>query len=372
MATRLRDQVYGCVFGGALGDALGLYTEMIGKEQAGSMWSQLGGLTFEGWTDRPHISQFQRGDWTDDTDLAVTIVESMLENGGQVHLTDMQLRAQKWLREGYPELGDTYGVGTGSTITTSLSDPTVSLGPHTSALLTWCELGHFDLGTSGSVMRISPLALFLYRDQERLIQAAVDVGALTHADPRCVAACVSVVVAIASLLQGKTPSEAAVLAEEIGAASLQSYTNSLPQTIQNSVEILTKNGYAERANRLLEEFQSEYPSIQNRSDPVTFHACFHHSQLSTVPNICDFSRDYAYKILSIAMWALRQERSYEAVVEEIVREGGDADTNAAVAGAVVGAKVGFGQLPERLVAGLVHRDWLSQKAGSVVQLLSPS
>lgn len=370
MEGRRAEQVRGCLFGGALGDALGLYTEMIGKDKAGEMWDRLGGLGFERWEERPHVMQFQRGDWTDDTDLAITIVDSMLAHTGRVDLLDLQRRAQDWLRAGYPELGDTCGIGTGSTITTSLTDPTVALGPKAAALLTWAELGGFDLGTSGAVMRIAPVALFMYRkEKEELVQAAVEIGAITHADPRSVAACASIVVAIAALLQGLSSEEAANRAEEAGLAALQAYTAALPADIQSISELLSRSGFRERGERLLTTFQAAYPAIQQRSDADIFRSCFRHSELSSVPDICTFSRDYAYKILAIAMWTLRQERSYEEVVLEIVREGGDADTNAAVAGAVYGAKVGFAGLPERLLAGLVHRDWLARKADLIVSLL---
>jgi ADP-ribosylglycohydrolase len=42
----------------------------------------------------------------------------------------------------------------------------------------------------------------------------------------------------------------------------------------------------------------------------------------------------------------------------IINEGGDADTNGCVAGALLGAKFGFDSIPEHLVAGLVHREVL--------------
>jgi ADP-ribosylglycohydrolase len=219
-------------------------------------------------------------------------------------------------------------------------------------------------------MRIAPVALFMYRkEQEELVQAAVEIGAITHADPRSVAACASIVVAIAALLQGLSSEEAANRAEEAGLAALQAYTVALPADIQSISELLSRSGFRERGERLLTTFQAAYPAIQQRSDADIFRSCFRHSALSSVPDICTFSRDYAYKILAIAMWTLRQERSYEEVVLEIVREGGDADTNAAVAGAVYGAKIGLAGLPERLLAGLVHRDWLARKADLIVSLL---
>ena len=42
----------------------------------------------------------------------------------------------------------------------------------------------------------------------------------------------------------------------------------------------------------------------------------------------------------------------------IVRAGGDADTNAAVACAILGAKFGYGTIPTEYVDGLIYKDQL--------------
>ena len=39
---------------------------------------------------------------------------------------------------------------------------------------------------------------------------------------------------------------------------------------------------------------------------------------------------------------------------------GDADTNGAVAGALLGCKLGASQLPESWLNGLAHKDWLDR------------
>lgn len=44
------------------------------------------------------------------------------------------------------------------------------------------------------------------------------------------------------------------------------------------------------------------------------------------------------------------QATFEAVVSEIVEIGGDADTIASIAGQIAGARLGFGELPQRLIA----------------------
>ena len=42
-------------------------------------------------------------------------------------------------------------------------------------------------------------------------------------------------------------------------------------------------------------------------------------------------------------------------------QGGDADSNACVAGAMLGCKLGLEMMPESWKMGLKHKDWLDEK-----------
>ena len=50
--------------------------------------------------------------------------------------------------------------------------------------------------------------------------------------------------------------------------------------------------------------------------------------------------------------------SFQQALENIVYEGGDADTNGAVAGALSGCKLGMVGLPQSWLQGLRHREWM--------------
>ncbi len=54
----------------------------------------------------------------------------------------------------------------------------------------------------------------------------------------------------------------------------------------------------------------------------------------------------------------------------IIHEGGDADTNAAVAGALLGAKFGYSNIPQRWLEGLVNRQELEGKVDGLIALIS--
>jgi hypothetical protein len=87
---------------------------------------------------------------------------------------------------------------------------------------------------------------------------------------------------------------------------------------------------------------------------------------------------YVYKSLGAAIVALRrvtcEEASssnrkvvsfsrdvFESLITEIVMEGGDADTNASIAGALLCAWLGYAALPAHWRDGIKHRDWLLRK-----------
>ena len=54
---------------------------------------------------------------------------------------------------------------------------------------------------------------------------------------------------------------------------------------------------------------------------------------------------------------------------KIVLSGGDADTNAAVAGAILGAKFGIGQIPEEWKDGLLYVSMLHDKVQEFYAML---
>ncbi|KAI8827129.1 ADP-ribosylation/Crystallin J1 [Fimicolochytrium jonesii] len=60
---------------------------------------------------------------------------------------------------------------------------------------------------------------------------------------------------------------------------------------------------------------------------------------------------------------------FKKIMTGLIMEAGDADTNAAVAGALVGCRVGFSGLPGEWVAGLKHREWLEERVEALVELV---
>ncbi|KAH3705831.1 ADPribosylglycohydrolase superfamily protein [Pelomyxa schiedti] len=54
-----------------------------------------------------HSVRWTLGDWTDDTDQLILILQGILETGGTVSETNFAMKLIHWIKQGFPELGDT-------------------------------------------------------------------------------------------------------------------------------------------------------------------------------------------------------------------------------------------------------------------------
>jgi ADP-ribosylglycohydrolase len=54
---------------------------------------------------------------------------------------------------------------------------------------------------------------------------------------------------------------------------------------------------------------------------------------------------------------------------QIIHEGGDADSNTAVAGALLGARFGFLRMPQKLANALINKQALDSRIGKLTNLL---
>jgi len=79
---------------------------------------------------------------------------------------------------------------------------------------------------------------------------------------------------------------------------------------------------------------------------------------------------YTLKTLAAGFWALRHANTFSEGLLAIVHEGGDADTNAAVAGALLGARFGYRAIESAWIEGLVYRQELEQRAEQLIELCS--
>ena len=72
--------------------------------------------------------------------------------------------------------------------------------------------------------------------------------------------------------------------------------------------------------------------------------------------------------LQCGLWAAATPLGFEAALRQVVEAGGDTDTNATVASAVLGARYGASAIPERWLACVPERDRIVGLADALVAL----
>ncbi len=186
------------------------------------------------------------------------------------------------------------------------------------ARLAWEDSGRSSAG-NGSVMRCGPVALRWMRDDTALVRNSVVSAAVTHWDPRCVWSTILADLAIASCLRGE-PLHAAALLQRAQAA------------LRASRAPLAPFGLPEEPPHAVRE------AVQTALDREA--------------RIDDLELDrggigFAPKTLGAVLWAAHQPNSVEEGLTAIVSAGGDTDSNAAPAGAALGARFGLAGIPPR-------------------------
>jgi len=267
------------------------------------------------------------------------ILDGLLAHGGKVHETDFAERLKYWTRHGFPELGDLAGLGIGATVNAVVSSKTFSKFPHQCAVDVWNQSGQ-KLAANGAVMRTSILGVPQFHDLNKVIENTKKICLTTHADPRCIASCVAVTTAIAQMLQNGIPN-----------GDIQS--SIIDPALALARKELDPNGEGVKG---VAEF-NRHALAENLSD----------LELDDSKTI-----GYTYKCFGSAFYCLRTGTDFKKSIIELTMEAGDADTNAAVAGALLGCKIGYSQLPQDWIKSLKEKEWLDNKVNNLLSMLGLS
>lgn len=298
------DRLKGCVYGQAIGDALGLGTEGMTDEDIA--WKYPHGLQhYSQILQDVHRKRWQIGDWTDDTDMMLCIAHAVIEDKG-VNLTHIARHFKMWAE------GEPMGIGNNTYKVLNIGDYVEK--PFAVSELVW-KMSHYESAANGGVMRTSVVGLF----PKAIKICAENICKLTHFDPRCVGSCVIVSELIHSLVYGEP---------------MLRY--------QDMIDLA--ESYDERI--------ADYVYLAQ-------HECH-------IDNLMDDERmGYTLVTLSVALWTYWHAKSFEDGLLKVVNAGGDADTNAAVACAILGSKFGFSSIPKEYVEGLIYKDELDNVVKSL-------
>ena len=245
------------------------------------------------------------GTWTDDTALARNLWTSLLEHGGELDLDDLRARHVAWLGSGPPDVGNQTALALRGDARAVFE----RRGPEVSA-------------GNGSVMYCAPLGVVRANEPDRLREEAPALSRLTHWDGRCQTACLAVTLATAALVGGSEPAGAVVAA----------------------IEAVTDREGGEELEYLVGE--------AGRSRPLD-------------------GPDMGFTLFTagIALQVVGEGLGFEQGLRYVVGRGGDTDTNAAVAGALLGAAHGLDAIPAAWLAVLADRDVLTTEAEALASVI---
>ncbi|CAG9315637.1 unnamed protein product [Blepharisma stoltei] len=343
------DKIKGSLFGMAIGDALGARTEFVSKEKCIEFW-QNKPLSMLGW--ECSMPNWEEGDWSDDTDQTLLIILSWLALE-RVDDTDFGARLKHWLDHGFEELGDTGGCGVGAVTQEVISHEKFLESPWIAALEVFVKR-NCNLARTGAIMRTHGLGMIDYEDLGAVVRSAILMAKATHSDPRSVGSAVAVSVSISLMLKGLRNIEQVLdIAYEITRRAMEDYLNQL-DTMTSSIAAELQNIYLQQKPNIIlssnPEILRKYirPSIENDLIPLE-----------------EEGDGYTYKCMGVGFWGLSQN-DYSTMIRRVITEGGDADTNAAVAGSLLGCRIGYSQLPQSLILQLKHRVWLENIADHLI------
>lgn len=254
------------------------------------------------------------GSTTDDTAMARNLVRSLAARGG-FDPADLVARHLEWFRADPPDVG--------SLTRQVLKRVDEGEDAFEAARAVWEERGPEVSAGNGSVMYCAPLGLAYANRPTELFDVAPRLSALTHYDERCRTAVLAVTLVAAALVRGEVPEDA------VGSVLL-------------AVE--GREGGEEL------EYLVEAASGARRID----------------------GPDQGFRLFTagVALQSLLRSRDYETEVLRVVSLGGDTDTNAAVAGALMGALVGEGGLPGEWLERLRDRDAIRIESDALISVSS--
>lgn len=251
----------------------------------------------------------------DDAAMTLLLAESLAERG-DFDASDVAERWVKWMKL------DGRGVG----LTTQRALRLIERGTEP------FEAGRQAKGprsaSNGAVMRCIPVALRYHDNLDKLIRVSAQQAAITHADERCTWGAVAVNLAARELLHGNPH-----FVEEV----LHRLQGTAPRPLLDAIR------------RVPWEQESDLPL-----------ALAHEA-------------GYVVHCVEIAFWCALHRPALEDALIFLAGAGGDTDTNAAVAGALLGARDGETGIPPRWLEqlGRASARGVSELAEQLVQAAGP-
>jgi len=313
------DRAAGVLLGGAVGDALGVPYE-FGTPPAPTELAEMKG---------GGLGSFAPGEWSDDTSMAVAIAEVAATGADLTSAEALDEVARgflRWYADGPADIGiQTAEVLRRSSAAVQRGEPPGEALRREAAAY---AADHPRSAGNGALMRTGPVALAHLDDRNTLAEAARRVAQLTHADPLACDSCVLWCEAI----------RVAVLEAEID--------------VRRGLDLLSESRREQWSAWLDDALDLD----RNRAE--------------LVPGARFTPNGFTVTALQAAVAAVTTtpvtERHLENALHNAIRIGNDTDTVAAIAGALLGGRLGASAVPPPWRAA-VH-GWPGRTGDELVEL----
>lgn len=290
----MMERFEGSLLGLACGDALGATVEFVPRGRFQPLTDMVGGGKF----------RLKKGEWTDDTSMALCLAESLLECGGFDALDQMK-RYWRWANEGYYSCRP-HPIGMGKTVAAALIRFHGTGEPFSGSAAA-------EASGNGSLMRLAPIPMFYAADCAQAVHYAALSSQTTHSSADCLACCQYFAVVLQRALTGQHD-KAALFPEAVDFAMADAAARILQQRF-----------------RYLDESQV-------------------------------VGSGYVVESLEAALWAFWHTESFADAVLAAANLGDDADTTAAICGQLAGAYYGVAAIPADWLEHLYRADTIRQLA----------
>lgn len=290
----------GCLLGLACGDAVGAAVEFLPRGKFTPLTDMVGGGKF----------RLHKGEWTDDTSMALCLAESLLECNG-FDPSDQMERYWLWADKGHNSCRS-HAFGIGKTVARALSHFRKTGSPYSGST-------EQTSSGNGSLMRLAPIPMYYYRQPANAVRFAALSSKTTHASEDCIGCCEYFAAVLVQALQGEKD-KTKLLQVSIGV--------DLPV----SMERITKQRFRQASR-----------------DEIA-------------------GSGYVVDCLEAALWCFWHTETFTDAILAAANLGDDADTTAAVCGQLAGAYYGVNGIPEDWVTSLYRSDdirRIAQKLGAI-------
>ncbi len=343
-----KEKIRSTIFGAAVGDAMGLMTEFMTKEEVYNHYGKIKKVRYDDFIKDGHRSTWMRsdglGDWTDDTDQLLLIIKTLLESNGKSVDVVFANKLIEWIDKGLPECGDMHGCGSGTTTSLWWGDRYSTTNPHMAALRSFIyhPFKSCKSESNGGVMRTSVIGLL--PDIDEVVDYTIKICSATHASPKCVAASLFVTVLVHEIVYNNKLYDIFDLVLNKIKGHVTNYTNHFNSEIHSLAKCI------ENDDEYKMVIQTNYTKNFTEYDPENIMSELYEWVNMESLDSMNLNKDigYTFKPVACACYAIRQflnGKTFEKTMVEILSEGGDADTNCCVAGAVFGSLISYDDLP---------------------------